>query len=134
MDLTSEHTRLLQRDAEWAAAASEGRDIELILSFWTDDAVVMPPGLPSVVGKAALREYVQASMQIPGFRITWTSDHVTLSPDGQLAYMFSRNAVRMNAPDDVPITTEGRAVTIWRRESDGEWRCAVDIWNAEAAA
>ena len=22
-----------------------------------------------------------------------------------------------------------RAVTIWRKESDGEWRCAVDIWN-----
>ena len=37
-------------------------------------------------------------------------------------------------PDGAPMTTEGRAVTIWRRESDGEWRCAVDIWNAGAAA
>ena len=134
MDLASEKTRLLQRDAEWAAAASEGRDIDLILSFWTDDAVVIAPGLPSIVGKAALREYVEGSMHIPGFRITWTSDDVALSPDGQLAYMFSRNAVTMNAPDGTPVTTEGRAVTIWRRESDGEWRCAVDIWNAETPA
>ena len=45
-------------------------------------------------------------------------------------YMFSRNAVTMNAPDGTPSTTDGRAVTIWRRESDGEWRCAVDIWNS----
>jgi ketosteroid isomerase-like protein len=134
MDLASEKTRLLRRDAGWAAATSEGRDVELILSFWTDDAVVLPPGLPSVVGKAALRQYVEGSMQIPGFRITWESKDVTFSPDGQLAYMFSRNAVRMNAPDGTPTTTEGRAVTIWRRESDGEWRCAVDIWNAEATA
>lgn len=134
MDLASEKTRLLQRDAKWAAAASEGRDIDLILSFWTDDAIVIPPGLPSVVGRAALRQYVEGSMQIPGFRITWTSDDVTLSPDGQLAYIFSRNAVTMNAPDGTPATTEGRAVTIWRREADGEWRCAVDIWNAESAA
>lgn len=131
MDLTLERTRLLQRDSEWAAAASEGRDLERVLSFWTDDAVVLAPGIPAVVGKDALRQYVQGSVQIPGFRITWTSTDVTFSPDGNLAYLFSRNAVTMNAPDGSPKTTEGRAVTIWRREADGEWRCAVDIWNAE---
>ena len=129
MDLNAERTQLLQRDAEWAAAASDGRDVERLVSYWTDDAVVLAPGLPAVVGKAALRRYVQDCLQIPGFRITWTSTDATFSPDGNLAYMFSRNAVTMNAPDGTPTTTEGRAVTIWRRESDGEWRCAVDIWN-----
>lgn len=133
MSLTTEKERLLRRDAEWAKVASEGREVERILSYWTEDAVVIAPGLPAVVGKAALRQYVEGSMQIPGFKITWTSTDVTLSPDGQLAYMFSRNAVTMNAPDGTPGTTEGRAVTIWRLESDGEWRCAVDIWNAEPA-
>jgi ketosteroid isomerase-like protein len=132
-DLLSERTRLLERDAEWAAAASEGRDIERILSYWTDDAVVLAPGMPPVVGKAALRHYVEASMQIPGFQISWTSTDVTFSPDRNLAYMFSQNAVTMNGPDGTPTTTKGRAITIWRREPDGEWRCAVDIWNAEPA-
>jgi hypothetical protein len=28
MDLARERTRLLERDAEWAALASEGRDVE----------------------------------------------------------------------------------------------------------
>jgi uncharacterized protein (TIGR02246 family) len=131
MDLASERARLLRRDAEWAATASEGRDPERILSYWTDDAVVLPPGLPAVVGKAALRKYVKASLQIPGFKLTWTSSDVAFSPDGNLAYMFGRNAVTMNAQDGKPITTEGRGVTVWRRESDGQWRCVVDIWNAE---
>jgi uncharacterized protein (TIGR02246 family) len=134
VDLAWERTRLLKRDAEWAEAASEGFDVEGILSFWTDDAVVLPPGLPPLIGKAALRRYVEDSMQIPGFRITWSSTDVTFSPDGNLAYMFSQNAVTMNAPDGQPTTTEGRAVTIWRREHDGAWRCAVDIWNAGPAA
>ena len=134
MNIAAEKERLLRRDAQWAQAASEGRDVERIISYWTDDAVVLPPGLPSVVGKAALRQYVEGSMQIPGFKITWESDDVTFSPDGQLAYMFSRNEVTVNAPDGAPMTTEGRAVTIWRRDSDGEWRCAVDIWNVEAVA
>ncbi len=133
MNLALERNRLLQRDAEWAAAASEGRDLEHVLSFWTDDAVVLAPGLPPVVGKDALRQYVQGSMEIPGFRITWTSTDVTFSPDGNLAYLFSRNEVTSNTPNGTPSTTEGRAVTIWRREADGEWRCAVDIWNADSA-
>jgi uncharacterized protein (TIGR02246 family) len=133
VDLSVERTQLLKRDAEWAAAASEGRDIERVLSYWTEDAVVLPPGMPPVIGKAALRDYVQASMQIPGFQISWTSTEVTFSPDRNLAYMFSQNAVTMNGPDGTPATAKGRAITIWRRESDGEWRCAVDIWNAEPA-
>ena len=134
MNIAAEKERLLRRDSEWAHAASEGRDVGHILSYWTDDAVVLPPGLPPVVGKAALRQYVEGSMRIPGFRITWESKDVTFSPDGRLAYMFSRNEVTVEAGDGVPVTTEGRAVTIWRREPDGEWRCAVDIWNAESAA
>jgi ketosteroid isomerase-like protein len=125
-----ERTRLLRRDAEWADAASEGRDVEHILSYWTDDAVVFAPGMPAVAGKDALRQYVLGSLQIPGFKISWTSTDVSFSPDGNLAYMFSRNEVTMNSPDGRPVTTEGRAVTIWRRESDGEWRCVVDIWNS----
>lgn len=133
MNLDAERIRLLQRNAEWAVAASEGRDVERILSYWTDDAVVLPPGLPAVAGKAAIRQYVEGSMQIPRFNINWKSTDVTFSPDGNLAYMFSRNAVTMSAQDGTPAITKGRAVTIWRRELDGEWRCAVDIWNAEPA-
>ena len=133
MNLEDEKARLLQRDAEWARLASEGQDVERILAYWTDDATVLPPGLPAVVGKAALGEYVRASLRIPGFRITWASADVRFSPDGNLAYMFGRNAVTVNGPDGKPATTIGRAVTVWRRESDGIWRCAVDIWNAEPA-
>jgi ketosteroid isomerase-like protein len=72
-------------------------------------------------------------MRIPGFKITWESKEAVLSPDGQLGYIFSRNAVTLNAPDGTPVTTDGRGVTIWRHEPDSQWRCAVDIWNAELA-
>jgi ketosteroid isomerase-like protein len=128
-DELTERERLLERDAEWAAVASEGRDIGQILSYWTDDAVVFAPGFPPLIGKPAIREYVENSLRIPGFKITWKSTDATFSPDLKLAYMFAENAVTMNGPDGKPVTTKGRGVTIWRRESDGEWRCAVDIWN-----
>ena len=133
MESTAESKRLLERDAQWAAAAAEGRDIERILEFWTDDAVVYPPGLPVVAGKAALRAYVQASLVIPGFQISWTSSDARVSPDGQLAYLLGENAVTAPGPTGQLTTTRGRGVTVWRRETDGEWRCVIDIWNAGPA-
>lgn len=134
MDVEAERSMLLKRDAEFSALASEGRDIEAILSYWTDDAIVIPPDLPQVVGKAALREYVEGSFRIPGFNITWSSKDVEFSADLSLAYMFSDNTVTMDGPDGARITIPGRAVTVWRKEPDGEWRCAVDIWNGAPAA
>ena len=133
MELEHERRRLLQRDAEWAALASAGQNIDRMLSFWTADARVFPPGQPALSGKAALRGYVEGALAIPGFHITWSSSEATLSPDGQLAYMVSANAVTLTGPEGQLVTTRGRAVTVWRRESDGEWRCAVDIWNEEPA-
>ena len=131
MDLDTEKEELLRRDAEWSKVASEGSDVERILSYWTDDAMVLAPGLPAIIGKAALRRYVEDSLQIPGFKISWTSQDATISANGDLAYVFSRNAVTFNSPDGELVTTAGRAVTVWRREPDHEWRCVVDIWNAE---
>jgi len=133
MDLERERKRLLERDAEWAALSSSGRDIDRILSFWTDDARVFPPGLPAFSGIAALRSYVEGALATPGFHITWTTSEASLSPDGQLAYLLSTNAVTVAGPEGQPVTTRGRAVTVWRRGPDGNWRCAVDIWNDESA-
>lgn len=58
--------RLLQRDAKWAALSSEGQEVDRILAFWTDDAVVYPPGMPALNGKTALRAYVAGALAIPG--------------------------------------------------------------------
>jgi ketosteroid isomerase-like protein len=78
--------------------AAERRDVERILEFWTDDAIVYPPGLPPILGKAALRSYVQWSLAIPGFRITRTSSDARVSPDGQFAYLLCQNAGHGSRP------------------------------------
>ena len=131
MDLDKEKEELLRRDAEWSTVVSEGSDVERMLSYWTDDAIVLPPGLPAIIGKAALRQYVEDSLQIPGFKISWTSTDATLSTDGELAYVFSRNTVTFNGPDGKLVTTEGLPLPSGVRKLINEWRCVVDIWNAE---
>jgi ketosteroid isomerase-like protein len=77
--------------------------------------------------------YVEGALAIPGFHITWSTSEANLSPDGQLAYLLSTNVVTMTGPEGQPVTTSGRPVTVWRRESDGIWRCGVDIWHDQPA-
>jgi len=128
-DPAAEQDRLLRRDMEWADAASAGKDLEKIVSYWSDDAVVIPPGQPVLAGKAAIRAYVAASLQIPGFKIHWTSEKVVFSSDGKLAYMRGTSEMTVPAPTGALMTLHGRGVTVWRLDPDGQWRCVVDIWN-----
>jgi uncharacterized protein (TIGR02246 family) len=125
----TEEASLLKQDAEWAEAAASGQDVEKIISYWTDDALIIPPGQPVVEGKAAIRTFVAESLKIPGFKIHWVSEKVRFSPDGLVAYMRATSETTMPGPDGKLMTLPGRGITVWRREPDGQWRCAVDIWN-----
>jgi len=133
-DPAAESSKLAQRDADWSSASFEGKNIDRIVSFWSDDAQVLQPGLPPIVGKTAIRSFVTASLKIPGFKIHWVSEKPVFSPDGKMAYMLG--AVETTAPgaNGTLESTHGRGLTIWRRDSDGVWRCVVDITNDAPAA
>ena len=89
-DPAAESSKLAQRDADWSSVSFEGKDIDRIVSYWSDDAQVLQPGLPPIDGKAAIRAFVTASLKIPGFKIHWVSEKPVFSPDGKMAYMMGR--------------------------------------------
>ncbi|MGH8254286.1 MAG: YybH family protein [Steroidobacteraceae bacterium] len=120
---------LLQRDADWARAASEGKDVDKIASYWSDDAIVMESGQPAYEGKAAIRAYVAASLKTPGFSIHWVSSDPAFSPDGKMAYMKGTAEMTVPGANGALMTLHTRGVTIWRKGADGVWRCVVDIAN-----
>src|SRR5204863_805957 len=133
-DPATEQAKLLRRDAEWADLASAGKDVEKIVSYWTDDAVLIFPGQPVLEGKAAIRAYVAESLNTPGFRIHWVSEKPVFSSDGKLAYMRGKNEVTAPGPNGAPTTVHLRGISIWRLDADGRWRCVVDISNEEPPA
>ena len=127
-DAQTEGAKLLQRDAEWAGVASEGKDVEKTISYWSDDATIVPQGQQAIQGKAATREFVANSFHTPGFHIHWVSQNPVFSPDGKLAYLSGVAATTIPVNGKL-ITVPSRGITIWRLEVDGQWRCVVDIWN-----
>ncbi len=126
-------SQILRLDAEWSRAA-QTRDVDRVVSFWADDAIVFPPGSPAVAGKSAIREFVAKSFQTPGFSISWKTSTVAVSRGGDIAYTTGTNRVTFSAPDGKKVTVEGKAVAVWRREEDGAWKCVIDIWNDVASS
>ena len=121
-------SQILRLDGEWSQAA-EGRDVDRVVSFWADDATVFPPGSPPVIGQPAIREFVAKSFQTPGFSISWKTIKVVVSRSRDFAYGTGTNRVTFSGPDGRQVTVEGKAVTVWRREPEGVWKCVIDIWN-----
>jgi ketosteroid isomerase-like protein len=130
-DSAAEQAKLLHRDAEWADLASAGKDVDKIVSYWSDDALLIFPGQPVLEGKAAIRAYVETSLKTPGFKIHWVSEKPVFSPDGKLAYMRGTDELTVPGPNGTPITLHLRGISVWRIDSDGQWRCVVDISNEE---
>jgi len=132
-DPSAERATLFSLDKAWAQAAA-ARDLEKVLSFWADDARVFPPGQPAVIGKEALRQYVSGAFAVPGFAIQWETSEFVVSASADVAYGMGTNTVTVSGPEGKPLTEHARAVTVWRKDARGTWKCAVDIWSAAPPA
>jgi uncharacterized protein (TIGR02246 family) len=119
-------------DARWLAAA-QAHDLEGSLSYWSNDAILMVSGAPAMAGKDAIRRYVAGAFAIPDFSISWATDRVWVAKSGDLAYATGTTRISMTTPDGKPMVEHDNAVTIWRKEPDGSWKCVVDIANSSDA-
>ena len=128
-DSKTEGGKLLRRDAEWADLATAGTDVEKVLSYWSEDAVLIFPGQPVLEGKAAIRAYVTASFNTPGFKIHWVSQRPVFSLDGKLAYMRGTDELTLPGSNGGTMTIHLRGISIWRLDPDKQWRCVLDISN-----
>lgn len=133
VDLDAEKAAVLKRDQEWHAAVEAKKDAAYIASFFTSDGIMFGSGQGTSVGRAALTETVQALLSGPDFHDDWKWAHVELSADGKLAWLVGNTNITINDAAGRPVTTSARLLNVWRKEADGVWRCAVDVWVDEPA-
>ena len=118
------------QDAQWSKAA-ESRDLEKLLSFYADDAIVLPAHAAIATTKDSIRNVFQKLLSIPGVALSWKPTKVTVAGSVDLAY--STGAYQMSAPDDSGKSSidRGKYVAVWKKQADGNWKVAVDIWNID---
>ncbi len=123
---------LLRVDGEWSAAAGSP-DVERIVSYWSDDAVVTSPHEKPLAGKAAIRKFVADSLKVPGFSVRWQPAEAIVSSSGDLGYTTGSNVFTFPDAAGNVVTTPGRYVTVWKKDETGRWRCVIDFWNEAPA-
>ena len=82
----------------------------------------------------ALTKRLQDLLSGPDFHDDWAWTRVELSPDGRLAYLVGNTNITINDASGHPVTTRARLLNVWRKDADGLWRCAVDVWVDEPEA
>jgi ketosteroid isomerase-like protein len=105
---------------ETIAADFNARRYDDMLGHYQDDVVVLAPGRPDIVGKAAWREVLASSLPEEG-DMKLRFDTEELSIDGNLAYERGTYLVEITTGDGL-MQIEGRHIHIFLRQRDGSWK------------
>lgn len=110
-------------------AAINSNDLETFLDAVTDDVVFIAPGAPVMEGKSEVGPWVGA--YFAAVHTAWQKKSVELVVAGDWA--FERYVYRVidtpRAGGAAEVGT-GHGINIYRREGDGVWRVARDIWSS----
>ena len=112
----------------FAEAYNRG-DIAAAVEFYTKDAKFLHPNTEIISGKQAIREFFETGRAFGLRRISFKG--VETGCDGNLAY--ERGIINMDiAPEGgQAMTDKGKYLVVMKRQADGSWKVAVDIWNSD---
>ncbi len=117
-------------DAQWSAAAGT-KDLEKTIAFYSGDAIVLPTNAPAATTKEAIRNTWKDLLASPGLAISWKTTKVEVAKSGDIAYTTGTYELTMNDASGKPAPDHGKYVEVWKKQADGKWKVAADIWNSD---
>jgi len=121
-------------DLAWAQTFVK-KDLEAGAATMDANGVVLAPNAPIVTGgPAGFRGLIGGFFSLPGFAGGWEPTTVVASRSGDLAYSYGTYELGWDDPTGKRITDRGKYATIWRKQADGSWKVALDMFNTDAPA
>lgn len=124
--VTAEINEIREREF---AAFSEG-DVDELVALFSDDAVILPPGAPSVSGESAMREWAQGMADEFTISGEYTGSEVELV--GEVAVEAYTGNLELTDANGESTSMPIQGIHVYRRQSDGSWLITHDVWNARA--
>ena len=110
--------------------ALKAGDINAVVSFATEDVVIMSPNDSTLYGQDEYKEWLEEYFQY--FRFTaFTEPERSVVINGDFATEWTTYMIAI-APvgGRSRIRDDGRFLTIWKRQPDGAWKMWQMMWNS----
>ena len=127
---SADEAALKNLDAEWSKAAG-AKDVDKTASYYSDDAIVLPPNMATISGKQGARAMWQGMFGVPGFGGGWKPAKVEVARSGDLAYVTGTYELGETDAKGKPMTDKGKYLEVWKKQGDGTWKCVVDMFNSD---
>jgi uncharacterized protein (TIGR02246 family) len=129
MESDSARVALEARVAAYAVAFNAG-NADAVAAFYAPDAVLMPPEMPAVTGRDAIRTAMATmATEMAGSNLSLRLTNVTAN--GPIAVDRGEWSMTMPGPDGSAIEIRGKYLAEWHLIGD-EWLMVSDIWNGDA--
>jgi ketosteroid isomerase-like protein len=112
-------------DAEWSKVAG-AKDLDKTISFYTDDAMVLPPNRPMVTSKTGIRDLWKGFLESLA-DINWKTSRVEMAKSGDMGCLIG--TYTMTTKDGGKDT--GKYCEVWKKQADGKWKVAADMFSSD---
>lgn len=115
-------------DEQWSKVAA-AKDLDKTVSFYAEDAIVLPPNQAAVTTKDGIRNLWKSLFDSLA-DISWNTTRVEIAKSGDLGYLTG--TYKMTLKDGTK--DKGKYCEVWKKQTDGTWKVAVDMFSSDLAA
>jgi len=112
-------------------AAMRAEDLDAYLAFYMEDAVWLPPGAEEY-GKAAARQKLTSFFRAVNLEGGSTVEEQAVMGPNWIGERGQFSVVLLPKQGDAePVHAVGSYLALWTKDTDGEWKIALDMWNSD---
>jgi len=112
-------------DEQWSKVAA-AKDLDKTVSFYGDDAVVLPPNQAAVTTKDGIRNLWKGFLDSLT-EISWKTTRVETAKSGDMAYLLGTYEMTMKDGTE----DKGKYCEVWKKQADGKWKVSADMFSSD---
>jgi len=126
----SDEQAIRETVAAWSQAAG-AKDLNKCVSFYDEDASVLPFNAPIATGKDQIRKVWSQLMSNPAYSLRFGPAKIEVARSADLAYEIGTFDLTLADQNGKPAAMRGKYVVAWKKQPNGEWKAAADIFNTD---
>jgi uncharacterized protein (TIGR02246 family) len=126
-DMASIRSDIQALEDRWAAAMN-AKDIDALMAMYADDAISMPPGAPTLTGKAAIKKAQEADFAAPRNYATAAFETTDVYAQGDNVTEIGKSTFKDKAGK---VVRTGKYVAVYKKQ-DGKYLCIREIYSDDS--